>query len=200
MNAGVETARDARGPVPEALRRFIWDIQSVVELAESEREILMIGRDLMARLIASPNFLPAAFSEPISGGGQYQIYIDAMERFCVVGTVLAGGAALAVSHSGWEIMGVSAGVAGHGPAGDPGARKSLEKGAVATLRSGAADVALTNPSSDELAIVLHVYGGEVGKLTRRLVPGEPDAQALGYANGANAPPYDIFSIQAGIRD
>jgi hypothetical protein len=48
-----------RGPVPATLKRFIWDIQSLVELAESEREILIIGRDLMARLIENDDWLPA---------------------------------------------------------------------------------------------------------------------------------------------
>jgi 3-mercaptopropionate dioxygenase len=203
MSAGVQIVQDARGPVPEALRRFIWDIQSVVELAESEREILMIGRDLMARLIASDDCLPAAFSEPTPGAAsQFQIYLDGMERFCVVSTILAGGAALGVSHSGREIMGVFAGMVDRGPVGERDARQPLEKGSVATLGSGAFDVTrLAHPPGGEFAVAIHVYGGEVGKLTRRLLAsGTPDAQALGYANGADAPPYDIFSIQADIRD
>ena len=53
-----------KGPVPEPLKRFIWDIQSMVELAESEREILVIGRDLMARLVARDDWLPDAFALP----------------------------------------------------------------------------------------------------------------------------------------
>jgi hypothetical protein len=40
-------------PVPPALKRFIWDIQSKAELDEGKREILFIGRDLMSRLVAS---------------------------------------------------------------------------------------------------------------------------------------------------
>ena len=97
-----------RDPVPAALRRFIWDIQSMVELAESEREILLIGRDLMARLIATDDWLPTAFAVPNPAGGQqFQIYRDGLERFSVVCTVLWGGAFVAISQpSIWEIAGV----------------------------------------------------------------------------------------------
>jgi len=66
-----------RDPVPAALRRFIWDIQSMVELAETEREILLIGRDLMARLIATDDWLPTVYAVPNPAGGQqFQIYRD----------------------------------------------------------------------------------------------------------------------------
>jgi spore coat polysaccharide biosynthesis protein SpsF len=53
-----------RQAVPPALKRFIWDIQSMVELEASEREVLLIGRDLMARLLASDDGLPAIFAGP----------------------------------------------------------------------------------------------------------------------------------------
>ncbi|HEY8125763.1 MAG TPA: hypothetical protein VIF88_10120, partial [Methylocystis sp.] len=59
-----------RKPVPPALRRFIWDIQSMVELAESEREILLIGRDLMARLFTTDDWLPTVFAVPNPAGSQ----------------------------------------------------------------------------------------------------------------------------------
>ena len=73
-----------RDPVPAALRRFIWDIQSMVELAESEREILLIDRDLMARLIATDDWLPSVFAVPnLAGGQQFQIYHDGLERFAL---------------------------------------------------------------------------------------------------------------------
>ena len=97
-----------RDPVPPALRRFIWDIQSMVELAESEREILLIGRDLMARLITTDDWLPTVFAVPNPAGGQqFQIYRDGLDRFSVVSTILWGGACVTISQpSVWEIAGV----------------------------------------------------------------------------------------------
>lgn len=188
---------DERGPIPAALKRFIWDIQSMVELADSEREILLIGRDLMARLICEADALPAAFSAaPPGAARQFQLYSDAMERFTVVSTILAGGAALAIAQpAAWEIMGVLTGAIDRGG-------RLLRPGAVETLGSkGEGSTRLSNVLDDQLSISIHVYGGEIGGLSRsQLAPDGTPTAPLGYANGENAPPYDIFSIQTNIRD
>ncbi|BDV35297.1 hypothetical protein [Methylocystis iwaonis] len=188
---------DERGPIPSALKRFIWDIQSMVELADSEREILLIGRDLMARLICEADALPAAFSAtPPGAARQFQLYSDAMERFCVVSTILAGGAALSIAQpAAWEIMGVLTGAIDRGG-------RLLRAGSAETLGSKGGDASrLSNALDDQLSIAIHVYGGAIGGLSRRqLAPDGTSSPPLGYANGENAPPYDIFSIQTNIRD
>lgn len=196
-----------RGPVPASLKRFIWDIQSMVELADSEREILVIGRDLMARLVASDDWLPEAFAIAGPGGGaQFQLYSDGLERFTVVGTILSGGAGLLIERpSIWEIMGVLRGAVVEEPfdAQAKGAGRSLPPRSVETRASGKGDLLrLSNALPDQLSISIHVYGGEIGKLGRRaLTPsGQADEQPSGYANGENAPPYDILTIQTEIRD
>jgi predicted metal-dependent enzyme (double-stranded beta helix superfamily) len=103
-----------RAPVPPPLKRFIWDIQSMVELAESEREILVIGRDLMARLVASDDWLPEDFAVPDETQyQQYLLYGDGLERFSVVSTVFHGGQAMPVCQDRvWEIRGLLRGSMG----------------------------------------------------------------------------------------
>lgn len=181
-----EPVTAARGPVPAALRRFIWDMQSMVELDGGEREILLIGGDLMARLIADDHWLPAVFAKPgISGACQYQLYHDGLERFSVVCTVLAPGAALpAAPQPLWEITGVLRGgltrtvADGHTP-------RFYTRGAVDLRGSGReAMQQLANLSAEHAAIAIHVYGG----------------QRAGCINPPDAPPYDIWSIQTEIRD
>jgi len=201
-----------RDPAPAALRRFIWDIQSMVELAESEREILLIGRDLMARLVATDDWLPTVFAVPNPAGGQqFQIYRDGLERFSVVSTILWGGAFVALAQpSVWEIAGVLRGAVSRRQ-GDGLATKRLQSGAARPLQtrtvearaSGSGEVLeLCNALEDRTSIVVHVYGGDIGRISRRsgAPGGSIDAQPLGYANAQSAPPYDIFSIQADIRD
>ena len=198
-----------RGPVPPALKRFIWDIQSMVELADSEREILVIGRDLMARLVASDDWLPEAFAVANPGGGaQFQLYSDGLERFTVVSTILPGGASLLIEQpSIWEIVGVLRGAIVEEPfdarAPSTGAGHSLPPPSVETRASGKGDLMrLSNALPDRVSISIHVYGGEIGKLSRRALT--PDGQAegppFGYANSENAPPYDILTIQTEILD
>jgi predicted metal-dependent enzyme (double-stranded beta helix superfamily) len=192
MNAGGPTLEmEPRRPVPEGLRRFIWDIQSMVELAESEREILLVGRDLMARLIAGNDWMPGPFAAVAPDAAcQYQIYRDNLERFCVLSTIIDAGAALAISRPGlWEIMGVFRGAVHRGQSGASGAGASLRPGSVETFGSGGPDsFSLSNPAAGSVAIVIHVYGGDTAKL------------AMDYANGRDAPAYDIFAIQADIGD
>jgi 3-mercaptopropionate dioxygenase len=201
-----------RDPVPAALSRFIWDIQSMVELAESEREILVIGRDLMARLIATDNWLPTAFSAPNPAGGQqYQIYRDGLERFSIVSTILCGGGFLAISQpSVWEIVGVLRGAVTRGQLdGFPtkrapaGGSRLLQAKTLETCSSKSGEfLELCNAQDDRTSIVIHVYGGDIGRISRRsgASDGSVDARLLGYANSENDPPYDIFSIQSVIED
>jgi predicted metal-dependent enzyme (double-stranded beta helix superfamily) len=192
-------------PIPAALKRFIWDMQSMVELAESEREILVVGRDLMARLLSNDDCLPAAFSAPSPGAGrQFQIYSDGMARFCVVSTILAGGAALSISQPGiWEIMGVIRGAIDRAPSDAQNLRGALRAGAVETAPSESGGAfRLSNAAGDEVSIAIHVYGGEIGNLLRRRIEldGAIDARPLDYDNDESAAPYDIFSIQTKITD
>ncbi|MBI5311652.1 MAG: hypothetical protein HZB28_00660 [Methylocystis sp.] len=201
-----------RDPVPPALRRFIWDIQSMVELAESEREILLIGRDLMARLFTTDEWLPTVFAAPKPAGGQqFQIYRDGLERFSVVSTILSGGACVTISQpSVWEIAGVWRGAvnrqrldASPTKSAQAGVSHLLQARAVEARSSGSGEVLeLCNALDDQTSIVIHVYGGDIGRISRRsgASHGSMDAPPLGYANRENAPPYDIFSIQNEIRD
>jgi len=193
----------ARDPVPPALRRFIWDIQSMVELAESEREILLIGRDLMARLIATDDWLPTVFAAANPAGGQqFELFRDALERFSIVSTVLGGGADVTISQPCvWEIAGVLRGAVDRqqleGNAAMAGVPR-LQARAVAARASGSGDVLqLCNALQDRTSIVIHVYGGDIAQVSRR---SGASAQTMRYANAECAPPYDIFSIQHEIKD
>jgi predicted metal-dependent enzyme (double-stranded beta helix superfamily) len=192
-------AEPTRPPVPPALKRFIWDIQSMVELGDGEREILLIGRDLMTRLLASDDWLPDAFAAaPPGEARQYQLYSDGMERFSVVASVIPAGAALAIAQPGaWEIIGALRGHLARSVA--DGAPRALPRGAVEAYRSATeADVRLDGA---EFAIAIHVYGGEIGRLLRRSVAANGEtSEPMAYANGEDAPPYDIYTIQTEIRD
>lgn len=200
-------------PVPSALKRFIWDIQSMVELADSEREILVIGRDLMARLVAADDWLPPAFARPDPTRGQrFQLYADALERFSVTVTVLAGGQVLPISQEPvWEIAGVLRGsvalahfrVEEGGRPERTGEAVTLPPGKVETLSSrnrGATQFG--NSLGDAVSVIIHVHGGELSQLAHlTFAPdGTGSETVVAYANTADAPPYDISTIQTRIAD
>lgn len=184
----------------------------MVELAESEREILLIGRDLMARLFTTDDWLPTVFVVPNPAGGQqFQIYHDVLDRFSVVSTILSGGACMTISQpSVWEIAGVLRGAINRQQLdGSPttsaqaGVSRLLQANMVEARSSASGEVfALRNALDDRTSIIFHVYGGDIGRISRRsgASGGSVDAPPLGYANSDNDPPYDIFSIQNEIRD
>lgn len=204
---------EQQNDIPEALRRFLWDIQSMVELADSDREILLIGSDLMHRLLSTNSWLPPMFANPNAECfQQFQVYHDDLERFTVVVTVLAGGQALPIVHDDvWEILGVSQGTLEqtgftHTP-GRPletkGSPVVMPPGTIHTRRSkSAVALQLRNASEAEAAISIHVHGGEISQLPRRILAldGSVTEASAVYANAPDAPPYDIRSIQIRIVD
>ena len=198
---------------PEPLRRFCWDIQSMVELADDPREILMIGRDLMGRLVAQDDWLPEVFAR-LDGAPfrQYQLYADQLTRFTVVATVLAPGAALPVGEQTvWELAGVLRGEVVRQrlalPDGAPPVARAAEKrfcaGAVDAFSPKDGDgLAIANGSSTAPAILIEVHGAEIGGAPRRTVTpdGIVGSFTTVYANPAEAPAWDILTIQARIVD
>jgi len=169
---------------------------------------LLIGRDLMRRLVSSDDWLPEAFAEPSETQGRsYLLYRDGLERFAVVSTVLWGGQAMLVRPGKvWEIFGVLRGSIARSNraelAGAAAPANILGPGAVEAFKDQPGAVQLSNASETGVAIGVHVYGGEIGAISRFALH---DDGALGqavadYANPAEAPAFDIWSIQTAIED
>ncbi|WP_024279646.1 hypothetical protein [Xanthobacter sp. 126] len=198
---------------PEPLRRFCWDIQSMVELADDPREILMIGRDLMGRLVAQDDWLPEVFAR-LDGAPfrQYQLYADQMTRFTVIATVLAPGAALPVSQQTvWKLAGVLRGEVVRQRLALPDGVPPVARSASRRLGAGAVDafspkdgdgLAIANGSSTAPVILIEVHGAEIGDQPRHTVApdGTVGSFTTVYANPPEAPAWDILTIQARIVD
>lgn len=201
------------GAPPEPLRRFCWDIQSMVELADDPREILMIGRDLMARLVAQDDWLPDAFAR-LDGAPfrQYQLYADQMTRFTVIATVLGPGAALPLcAQPVWELAGVLRGEVARQRFALPEGLPPTARAAAKQLMAGMVDafvakdgdgLAIANGSATAPAILIEVHGAEIGGIARHAI--DPDGRSgvftTAYANPPDMPAWDILTIQARIVD
>jgi predicted metal-dependent enzyme (double-stranded beta helix superfamily) len=122
----------------------------------------------------------------------------------------AGAATLVRQDKLWEVFGVlrgsisrsypsQAGVA----FGAPGTEKVCDRGSVyaATSVNGESAVQLSNTLDEGLSIAIHVYGGDVGALTRYAhKTGDAGDFVSNFANAEDAPAYDIWSIQTKICD
>jgi predicted metal-dependent enzyme (double-stranded beta helix superfamily) len=170
--------------LPPALKRFIWDIQSMVELDEGTREILFIGRDLMSRLVASDDWLPPAFA----ASGCRLLYSDGMARFSPVCLVLAPGEATTLAENPfWRLSGVLRGSVLRrrfaAAEGGPADEKPFFAGGVEGAVPGGF-IQWVNRDSERPAVVIQVFGGE----------------AHGCDTSDGPPPFDIWSIQTRIED
>ena len=142
----------------------------------------------------------------------FKICRDGLERFSVVCTVLWGEAFVAISQrSVWEIAGVVRGaVTREQLDGFPtkhaqvGESHPLRPNAVEARSSGSRDVLqLCNTLSDRTSIVVHVYGGDIGQMSRR--SGRP-AEALTRGPWATSMPKTLrptisfqFRTKSGIE-
>ncbi|PPQ30091.1 hypothetical protein CCR94_13405, partial [Rhodoblastus sphagnicola] len=95
----------------DTLKRFIWDFQSVAELAETRRELLLIGGDVFKRALGAPDLTPPAFAAADSSGPRlYQLYADALARFVLASLALAPNQEGPVlMGAGWRMAGVLSG-------------------------------------------------------------------------------------------
>ncbi len=174
--------------LPEPLKRFIWDFQSVIELAESPRELLLIGGDIFRRALAEPELLPPAFcGSDLARPALRQLYADALARFLPACLTLAPGQqGPFLPGPGWRMAGVCAGAVKSRV--DQGDETILRAGQMETARAGG--VTYANALPDRPALLLLVCDG--GNFAA------PDAP--GFDNGPEAPPFDIFTIQTRIED
>jgi predicted metal-dependent enzyme (double-stranded beta helix superfamily) len=194
------------------LKQFLWDILSMVELTENAREILLVGGDLMSRLVGDPDCLPPQFSAPgAERARSYLLFADMMERFSPMSLVLAPGQATPIAEENfWRIAGVARGAvlrrrfdldAEGRPVLRAHGEKSLERGAVETSPAGGF-AQWVNADPHKEALLVLAYGGEPAKTPRRVFDdeGRECLAPLPCDNSDDAPPYDIWTIQKRVED
>jgi hypothetical protein len=174
--------------LPEPLKRFIWDFQSVVELAESPRELLLIGGDVFRRALGEPDLLPPVFTAVDPARPRLrQLFADALSRFVPACLVLAPGqGGPLLPGPGYRMAGVLSGAVLRQMEGDP-REVRLAEGQMEIVRGGAAQY--INCSMTEPALLLLTF--DAANLASPI--------ASGFTNDPLAPPFDIFTIQTRIE-
>jgi predicted metal-dependent enzyme (double-stranded beta helix superfamily) len=161
-------------PLPAFVRGF----EHLVDSGADEAAIFRDGRALLAELIAGDGWLPAALAEPDPAG--YRIHLlhcDRARRFSVSAMVWGPGQGTPIhEHTVWGMVGVLRGrerCEEFSPPSEPG--RPLVPGAVHELASGDIDFVsptigdihrVSNALSDGVSVSIHVYGGDIGALTR----------------------------------
>jgi len=183
-------------PQPPALARFIADMENLLASSPPEAEILTQGEKLLARLVATKDWLPP----PVATARhdryqQYLLHLDPDERFSVVSFVWGPGQSTPVhNHTVWGLVGVLRGTeevqpftrqpsGALVPAGPP---VQMTPGMVDSVSPARGDIhSVRNFHPDAPSISIHVYGGNIGAIRRSIF--HPDGSQKEFISGYSDP-------------
>jgi len=184
---------------PARFRTFVADFTTLAEHhAGNESLMLEQGAKLLATLVSHDDWLPEDYARPHPQYyQQYLLYCDPLERYSVVSFVWGPGQKTPVhDHTVWGMVGVLRGAElarryTRGPQGlTPGVQERLIPGQVDLLSPAAGDIhEVTNAHTDRVSISIHVYGANIGAVSRHVFDadtGREKAFVSGYS-AANLP-------------
>lgn len=177
------------------LREFVVALTELVESGADEPRILQEGRELVGKLVAKDDWLPDAFAQPHPQYyQQYLLYADPRERFSVVSFVWGPGQKTPLhDHTVWGIVGVLRGQErerSYAERASGGYEEThvgvLGAGGVTAVSPTIGDVHIVeNALADQVSISIHVYGGNIGRVSRHVFDAEtgaPKTFVSGYAS------------------
>jgi len=163
-------------------------------LDESARVAAM--RPLLARLIASDDWLPRDLAQPHPEHYcQYLLHCDPLERFSVVSFVWGPGQRTPVhDHTVWGLIGMLRGAetgqryrrAPDGRLAPDGAAARLEVGDIELVSPATGDIhQVANAYLDRSSVSIHVYGANIGAVARHVFDPQTGA-AKSFVSGYSA--------------
>mgnify|MGYP001027976032 FL=1 len=179
------------------LRHFVQQMTHLVEAAgDDEKHILSEGEKLLGELVAHDDWLPATFAE--ADAERYRqnlLYCDPLERFSVVSFVWGPGQHTPVhDHTVWGMVGVLRGAetceeferdASTGAL-RPAGEHRMERGQIDLVSPTIGDIhRVSNALADRPSVSIHVYGGNIGRISRHTyeLPGGAIGTFIsGYSN------------------
>lgn len=177
------------------LRHFLAGMARLVETAgDDENRMLDEGERLLTALIATDDWLAPYCAEPDPRHyTQYLLYCDPLERFSVVSFVWGPGQKTPIhDHTAWGLVGMLRGAETEcryrktGSTLVPGDESRLVPGMVARLSPRDGDIhRVANAFDDRVSISIHVYGANIGKVSRNVfdpATGAAKSFVSGYTN------------------
>ena len=168
--------------------RLAHFVRSFTELIDQpptggEAALLQAGRQLLADLIGQDNWLPEACAQPHPQYyQQYLLHADPQDRFSVVSFVWGPGQKTPVhDHTVWGLIGMLRGAESGekfelGAPGEPMrslGTEQLRPGDIEAVSPSIGDIhRVANVFDDRVSISIHVYGGNIGRISRHVYDAE----------------------------
>ena len=180
----------------ERLRDFAREFTLLVESGADEERLLMQGRALLARLVATDDWLPPEYAQADPERfRQHLLYCDPLERFSVSSTVFAPGQGTPVhDHTVWGMVGILRGAERCDEYAPPQAAGPMRQTGSHVLEPGQIDLVsprigdvhrVSNALADRASVSIHVYGANIGVTARHRYEPETGVATRfvsGYAN------------------
>ena len=179
----------------ERLRNFVAGMTDLADRSDGDEPAMIDGtRDLLADLISADDWLPEEFAREGDTYRQYLLHCDTKQRFSVVSFVWGPGQTTPVhDHTVWGLIGMLRGAEigqrytadGDGPM-VAGPEETLNPGDIEVVSPTLGDThKVSNALSDRASISIHVYGANIGAVSRHVF--DPDTGVSkefisGYSN------------------
>lgn len=178
-------------------KEFVETLTQVIEVfAGDESAILAAGRPLLANLVSNDDWLPSEFAQPHPQYyQQYLLHADPQDRFSVVSFVWGPGQRTPVhNHTVWALIGMMRGAecGERFSVPEPGkpmqllGSERLEPGDIDMVSPHLGDIhRVANAYDDRVSISIHVYGGNIGRISRHVFDvstGNTKTFISGYSN------------------
>jgi predicted metal-dependent enzyme (double-stranded beta helix superfamily) len=179
--------------------RFVRDFTQLVDnFSHDEDRILRDGRELLADIVRRDDWLPDQYAQPHPQYyQQYLLHADPTDRFSVVSFVWGPGQKTPIhNHTVWALIGMLRGGerAESFALGEPGefmrllGIELLSPGSIDSISPRTGDIhRVSNAFEDRVSISIHVYGGNIGRISRHVFAAETSARKAfvsGYSNEA----------------
>jgi len=177
--------------------KFIEEFTGVIDKSSGDEEaILAAGRPLLAELVANDDWLPAEFAKPHPQYyQQYLLHADPQDRYSVVSFVWGPGQKTPIhNHTVWALIGMMRGSERAEGFAVPEDGKAMQLLGTEVLSPGDVDMVsprlgdihrVSNMFDDRVSISIHVYGGNIGRISRHVFDantGERKTFVSGYSN------------------
>lgn len=182
---------------PASFAHFVSQFTQLIDNSgKDEPKVMSEGGKLLAELVRQDNWLPDQYAQPNPQYyQQFLLHADPQNRFSVVSFVWGPGQKTPIhNHTVWALIGMLRGgeraenFALNAP-GEPMqflGMDELSPGTVESLSPGTGDIhRVSNLYEDRVSISIHVYGGNIGRISRHvfdLNTSTPKAFISGYSN------------------
>jgi predicted metal-dependent enzyme (double-stranded beta helix superfamily) len=165
---------------PQRFRDFIAAFSALVEAhGADERRIFDEGGKLLAALVSRDDWLPEAFARAAADSyRQYLLYCDPRERFSVVSFVWGPGQRTPIhDHTVWGMVGMMRGEERCEEYAAPAPGQPMRPRGSHPVRPGEIDFVsprvgdihvVSNALADRPSISIHVYGANIGAVSRHV--------------------------------